>query len=90
MASGENLAAQSAREPGRVLRDDVAVTFQTQLDFANYGKLALGLVLGRAIAGRSRGYLERILATPVVFSLVLIALSQSVWQTWRACLCTSP
>ena len=49
----------------------VAVTFLTQLDFANYGKLALGLGIGRAIAGRSRGYRERILATPVVFSLVL-------------------
>jgi uncharacterized protein len=53
----------------------VSVTFLTQLDFASYGELALGLVIGGAIAAPLAGYLVRILPTRVMLTLVGIVVA---------------
>jgi uncharacterized protein len=49
----------------------VSVTFLTQLDLAQYGKLILGLIIGGALAAPLAGYLLRIL--PTRMALILIA-----------------
>lgn len=72
MASGDN----PRRTVGSVnlaeffVTVSVSVTFLTQLDFASYGELALGLVIGGAIAAPLAGYLVRILPTRVMLTLV--------------------
>jgi uncharacterized membrane protein YfcA len=53
----------------------VSVAFLTQLDLARYGKLALGLIIGGAMAAPLAGYLLRILPTRVALTLVCIVLS---------------
>lgn len=53
----------------------VSVAFLTQLDFASYGELALGLVIGGAIAAPLAGYLLRILPTRMVLALAGIVVA---------------
>ncbi|MGD9880382.1 MAG: sulfite exporter TauE/SafE family protein [Reyranella sp.] len=48
----------------------VSVAFLTQLDFASYGYLALGLIIGGAMAAPLAGYLVRILPTRLMLTLV--------------------
>jgi uncharacterized membrane protein YfcA len=48
----------------------VSVTFLTQLEFAQYGKLVLGLIVGGALAAPLAGYLLRILPTRMVLILI--------------------
>jgi uncharacterized membrane protein YfcA len=48
----------------------VSVTFLTQLDLAQYGKLVLGLIIGGALAAPLAGYLLRILPTRAALILV--------------------
>jgi uncharacterized membrane protein YfcA len=53
----------------------VSVAFLTQLDFARYGQLVLGLIIGGALAAPLAGYLLRILSTRVALILVGIVVS---------------
>ena len=53
----------------------ISVAFLTQLDFASYGELALGLVIGGAIAAPLAGYLLRILPTRLVLALAGIVVA---------------
>jgi uncharacterized protein len=53
----------------------VSIAFLTQLDLARYGKLALGLIIGGAMAAPLAGYLLRVLPTRVALTLVCIVLS---------------
>ena len=53
----------------------VSVAFLTQLDFASYGKLALGLVIGGAMAAPLAGFLLRILKKRAVLALVGVVLT---------------
>ena len=53
----------------------VSVTFLTQLDLAQYGKLVLGLIIGGALAAPLAGYLLRILPTRVALILVGIVVA---------------
>jgi len=77
MASGDN----PRRTIGSVNLAEFFVTlsisaaFLTQLDFASYGELALGLVIGGAIAAPLAGYLLRILPTRVVLALAGIVVA---------------
>ena len=48
----------------------ISVAFLVQLDIASYGKLALGLIIGGALAAPLAGYFLRILKTRVVLALV--------------------
>lgn len=48
----------------------VSITFFTQLDFAEYGKLVLGLIAGGALAAPMAGYLLRIMPTRIALILV--------------------
>jgi len=48
----------------------VSLTFLTQLELAQYGKLVLGLVIGGALAAPLAGYLLRILPTRMTLILV--------------------
>ena len=48
----------------------VSVAFLTQLEFAQYGKLVLGLIVGGALAAPLAGYLLRILPTRMVLILI--------------------
>ncbi len=47
----------------------ISAAFLTRLDFASYGELALGLIIGGAIAAPLAGYLLRIMPTRVVLTL---------------------
>jgi uncharacterized membrane protein YfcA len=49
----------------------ISVTFLTQLDLAQYGKVVLGLVIGGALAAPLAGYLLRVL--PPRMALILVA-----------------
>jgi uncharacterized protein len=77
MASGDN----PRRTIGSVNLAEFFVTlsisaaFLTRLDFAGYGELALGLIIGGAIAAPLAGYLLRILPTRVVLTLAGIVLA---------------
>jgi uncharacterized membrane protein YfcA len=53
----------------------ISAAFLTRLDFARYGELALGLVIGGAIAAPLAGYLLRILPTRVVLTLAGIVVA---------------
>jgi uncharacterized protein len=53
----------------------VSAAFLTQLDFARYGQLALGLIIGGALAAPLAGYLLRILSTRVALILVGIVVA---------------
>ena len=53
----------------------VSAAFLTKLDFALYGWLALGLIIGGALAAPLAGYLLRILPTRVTLTLVGIVLA---------------
>jgi uncharacterized protein len=53
----------------------VSAAFLTKLDFALYGRLALGLIIGGALAAPLAGYLLRILPTRVTLTLVGIVLA---------------
>jgi uncharacterized protein len=53
----------------------ISVAFLTQLDFARYGELALGLIIGGAIAAPLAGYLLRILPTRLVLALAGIVVA---------------
>ena len=53
----------------------VSVAFLTQLDFARYGQLVLGLIIGGALAAPLAGYLLRILSTRVALILVGIVVA---------------
>jgi uncharacterized membrane protein YfcA len=50
----------------------VSIVFLTQLDFAHYGMIVLGLVIGGGIAAPLAGYLVRILPSRV--SLILVGI----------------
>jgi uncharacterized membrane protein YfcA len=77
MASGDN----PRRTIGSVNLAEFFVTlsisaaFLTQLDFARYGELAVGLIIGGAIAAPLAGYLLRILPTRVVLALAGIVVA---------------
>jgi uncharacterized membrane protein YfcA len=77
MASGDN----PRRTIGSVNLAEFFVTlsisaaFLTQLDFAAYGELALGLIIGGAIAAPLAGYLLRVLPTRVVLTLAGIVVA---------------
>jgi len=53
----------------------VSVTFFTQLDLAQYGKLVLGLIIGGALMAPLAGYLLRLLPTRVALILVGIVVA---------------
>jgi uncharacterized membrane protein YfcA len=53
----------------------VSVTFFTQLDLAQYGKLVLGLIIGGALMAPLAGYLLRLLSTRVALILVGIVVA---------------
>jgi uncharacterized membrane protein YfcA len=53
----------------------VSVAFLAQLDFALYGELALGLIIGGAMAAPLAGYLLRILSTRAALALVGIVVA---------------
>ena len=53
----------------------ISVAFLTKLDFAEYGKLALGLIIGGAMAAPLAGFLLRILNKKAVLSLVGVVLT---------------
>jgi uncharacterized membrane protein YfcA len=53
----------------------VSVTFFTQLDLAQYGKLVLGLIIGGALMAPLAGYLLRVLPTRVALILVGIVVA---------------
>jgi uncharacterized membrane protein YfcA len=56
----------------------VSVTFLTQLDLANYGKIVLGLVIGGALAAPLAGYLLKVIpprAALILVAVVVTALS---------------
>jgi uncharacterized protein len=77
MASGDN----PRRTIGSVNLAEFFVTlsisaaFLTQLDFARYGELALGLIIGGAIAAPLAGYLLRVLPTRLVLALAGIVVA---------------
>jgi uncharacterized protein len=53
----------------------VSVAFLLQLDFASYGKLVLGLIIGGAMAAPLAGFLLRILNKRAVLALVGVILA---------------
>jgi uncharacterized membrane protein YfcA len=53
----------------------VSAAFLTQLDFAHYGELVLGLIIGGALAAPLAGYLLRILSARVTLVLVGIVVT---------------
>jgi uncharacterized protein len=77
MASGDN----PRRTIGSVNLAEFFVTlsisaaFLTQLDFARYGELAVGLIIGGAIAAPLAGYLLRVLPTRLVLALAGIVVA---------------
>ena len=77
MASGDN----PRRTIGSVNLAEFFVTlsisaaFLMQLDFARYGELALGLIIGGAIAAPLAGYLLRVLPTRLVLALAGIVVA---------------
>jgi uncharacterized membrane protein YfcA len=54
----------------------ISVTFFTQLDLANYGKIVLGLVIGGALAAPLAGYLLKII--PARAALILVGVVVTV------------
>jgi uncharacterized membrane protein YfcA len=77
MASGDN----PRRTIGSVNLAEFFVTlsisaaFLTQLDFARYGELAVGLIIGGAIAAPLAGYLLRVLPSRLVLALAGIVVA---------------
>lgn len=53
----------------------VSVTFLIELDFAEYGRLILGLIIGGAMAAPLAGYLLRVMPTRLALLLVGIVVS---------------
>jgi len=53
----------------------VSIAFLTQLNFAHYGMIVLGLIIGGGLAAPLAGYLLRILSTRLSLILVGIAVS---------------
>jgi hypothetical protein len=53
----------------------VSVAFLTQLDLTSYDELALGLIIGGAMAAPLAGYLVRILPTRLMLALVGVVLT---------------